>query len=321
LGSSGRSNPRHYDPDGPLGLLRRKDDGGGPTRWWPIVIVVATLVVSSGWLITRSPVFAARRVEVTGETHLSRAEVLRMARVDRGTNLFWFRAGVVETRLLRSPWIAEAIVTRSLPSTLRIAIRERRAVAQVRARPHLFLVVASDGTVLARRRTSRGLPSLTFDETSVPLLRRLGRPAWVIGAMPAWVRSRVHSVAQTADGSIVIHLDSGVPVYFGDATQVQQKDQALAAVLHWAIVGSHPLTSVNVQAPLAPTATLYTYEPPVIVSVTPPAAPTPSPFASPTPKVSPHASPTPSAKPSPSSTAARRSQAPTSKAGHAKHRR
>ena len=73
MGSSEKSNPRHYDPDGPRGLLRRGDDGTGPTRWWPIVIVVGALVVSSGWLITRSPVFAARRVQVTGRAHFTRA--------------------------------------------------------------------------------------------------------------------------------------------------------------------------------------------------------------------------------------------------------
>src|SRR5205814_2218861 len=127
---------------------------------------------------------------------------------------------------------------------------------QVRLRPRVVIVLATDGTVLARARHSRGLPWLTFDRTTVPVTRRVGPSAWVVGAMPKWVRSRVHSVAQTAGGSIVVHLASGVPVYFGDATEVQQKDQSLAAVLHWAIAGGHPLDSINVQAPLVPTATL-----------------------------------------------------------------
>jgi cell division protein FtsQ len=311
LGSSEKSNPRHYDPDGPRGLLRRGDDGTGPTHWWPIVVVVAALVVSSGWLITRSPVFAARRVQVTGDAHFTRDQVLRLAGVGRGTNLFWFHPGAAEKRLLRNPWIADAVVTRSLPSTLRIAIRERRAVAQIRVRPHQFLVVAADGTVLARSAGPHELPRLTFDKTTVPVVRRLGRPAWVVGAMPAWVRSRVHSVAQTAEGNIVIHLSSGVPVYFGDATQVQEKDQALAAVLHWAVVGGRPLASINVQAPLAPTATLHVYQPPVSVSVS---TPTPGPSSSP--------SPTPSTKPSPtpSSTTSRRSRSHTARTNHTKHR-
>ena len=319
MGSSEKSNPRHYDPDGPRGLLRRGDDGTGPTRWWPIVIVVGALVVSSGWLITRSPVFAARRVQVTGHAHFTREQVLRLAGVGRGTNLFWFHAGAAEARLLRNPWIADAVVSRSLPSTLRIAIRERRAIAQVRVRRHEFLVVAADGTVLARSATSRALPRLTFDQTSVPVLRRLGRPAWVVGAMPAWVRSRVHSVAQTAEGSIVIHLSSGVPVYFGDASEVQQKDQALAAVLHWAIVGGHPLASINVQAPLAPTATLHVYQPPVTVSVSP-ATPTPGASPSPSPTASTKPSPTPSPKPTPSSAPSRHSRSRTTRK-QTKHRR
>ena len=97
MGSSERSNPRHYDPEGPLGLLRRKDDGTGPRRW--LVGVVAGLVALAGaWWITTSPVFAARHVEVTGASHLTRADVLRVAGVGPGSNLFWFHAGSVERR-------------------------------------------------------------------------------------------------------------------------------------------------------------------------------------------------------------------------------
>jgi len=308
LGSSERSNPRHYDPQGPLGLLRRKDDGRGPARWWPIALIVAALLLASGWWITKSPVFAARRVEVTGESHLTRADVLRLAGVGRGTNLFWFHAQRAERLLRRSPWIAAAAVTRSLPSTLRIAIRERRPVGQVKLRKGKgYFVVAADGTVLAHSRTAGGFPMLTFDRTASSMLHRLGRSAWVVGAMAPWVRSRVHAVAQTSDGSIVVHLASGVPVYFGDATQVQQKDQALAAVLHWAIAGSHPLASINLQAPLAPTATLNVYVPPVVVPVAPSASP--SPGASP----SLGASPGPSVRPSPA-------RSPRSTVRHTKRR-
>src|SRR5207244_5481091 len=87
------------------------------------------------------------------------------------------------------------------------------------------------------------------------------RPAWVVGAMTSWLRSRVTSVLQTSDGSVVVHLASGIPVYYGDATQVVSKDRALAAVLRWALDGHHPLESINVRAPLAPTARLQVYIP------------------------------------------------------------
>jgi cell division protein FtsQ len=290
---SSRSNPRHYEAAGPRGLLRRKPDGSGPRRRWPIAVLIAVGLVASGWWMTNSPLFAARHVEISGQSHLSRADVLRLAGVGPGSNLFWFHAGNAEARLERAPWIAQAYVSRSLPSTLRIVVRERRPVAQVKQDTG-YLVVATDGTILARSPVSRGLPLLTFDPAEELSMRR--EPAWVVGAMSPWLRSRVAAVARTSDGSIVVHLSQGVPAYFGDAVQVQRKDQALAAVLRWAIAGHHPLESINLQAPLAPTARLNVYVPPVTVPVsidqTP--RPKPSPSATPTPKRSPSPGPSPS---------------------------
>src|SRR5207245_410583 len=116
LASSERSNPRHDDPDGPRGLLRRGADGSGPRRWWPIAMVAGVLLLTAGWWLTKSPVFSARHIEITGDSHLTRAEVLRIGGIGPGTNLFWFNAGVVERRLERDSWIATARVSRSLPS-------------------------------------------------------------------------------------------------------------------------------------------------------------------------------------------------------------
>ena len=317
--SSERSNPRHYDPEGPRGVLRRSADGAGPKRWWPITVIVALSLVGSLWWVTRSPIFSARQVEVTGASHLSRAKVLRLAGVGPGTNLFWLHTGAPEAKLERNPWIADAEVTRSLPSTLRITIHERTAVAQF-PRDGDFLVVATDGTILARRPVRRDLPLLTIDSATMPDHQRLGRSAWVVGAMSPWLRERVTRVLRTSDGSIVVHLQSGIPVYFGEAIDIQQKDQALAAVLRWALTGDHPVESINVQAPLAPTAKLYVYVPPVVVPVDPSAKPSPkaSPGASPSPSPSPSASAKES--PSPHRETVTKGMAPKSKR-HGRHPR
>src|SRR5205807_8719270 len=136
-----------------------------------------------------------------------------------------------------------------------------------------------DGTVLTRSGRGLSLPTITFDRRTPARLHRLGPPAWILGAMGDWLRSRVAGVQETSTGDFVLHLASGVPVYYGDAAAVQQKDQALAAVLKWAVAGGHSLVSVDVQAPVAPTARLDVYVPPS----PPPARSASTPNASPPP--------------------------------------
>jgi cell division protein FtsQ len=252
--------------------------------------------------VTRSPLFAARRIEVSGASHPSAARVIQLAGVGRGTNVFWLRTSAVQHRLERNPWIASARVSRSLPSTISIVVRERSPVAEV-ADGAGYRVIASDGTVLGRAVAPGAYPQLLVDPTQRGTVASAAR---VAGAMSQWLRGRVRSIADT-NGDVVVHLASGVPVYYGDSSFAVAKGEAAAAVLRWALAGSKQLVSINVRAPLAPTAQLP-YVPPVPIA--PPkaskhgktpkagASPTPTPSASPT-------APWASASPSPRVAAAK----------------
>ena len=290
--SSAQTVPRHAEPEGPRGILRRGPDAAGPAKRWTFVALAALALVVAGWGITRSPLFAARRIEVSGASHPSAARVIRLAGIGRGTNVFWLHTGAVQRRLERDPWIASATVSRSLPSTISIAVKERRPVAEV-ADGAAYRVVASDGTVLGRTLAPGAYPQLLVDSTERGAVASAAR---VAGTMGSWLRGRVKSIADT-NGDVLVHLASGVPVYYGDSSFAIAKGEAAAAVLRWALAGSKQLVSINVRAPLAPTAQLP-YVPPV--PVTPPTTPKPGKTrkagASPssTPSVSPRASPSPS---------------------------
>ena len=79
----------------------------------------------------QAPELALRTITVEGAERLSDAEVLGAAGVAIGDNVFAHSESEVVTALLDHPWIAEALVVRRLPGTLRITVRERAAVAIV----------------------------------------------------------------------------------------------------------------------------------------------------------------------------------------------
>ena len=269
---------------GPRGLLRR--DGATDTRAKRGTIVAACVLalLGIGFLITRSPVFSARHVEVTGASHLSRADVLRLARVGHGTNVFWLHTGPIERRLERDPWIASATVSRSLPSTISIGVVERVPVGEVQRAAGGYAIVAADGTVLGRTRAPGTYPTLLVDPSSRAALVSAAR---VAGGMDPWLLRRVRAI-DARSGSLVIRLVSGIPAYYGDTSDIAAKDHALAAVLRWALDGSQPVQSIDLRAPLAPTAQLPYTPPP---SPVPSPSPSPSPSGSASPKASPSASP------------------------------
>jgi cell division protein FtsQ len=266
---------------------------------------VSAIVVASVWGLTNSVVFHARDLSVTGTMHLSRSDVLRIAAVDEGTNVFWLHTGDVARRLERSRWVAHAEVSKSLPSTIRIVIKERTPVAELQ-KDAGFVVVAADGTELARTTIDPGLPRLVIDESLPSNEAEIGRTAWVSGGMSPWLRRHVRAVSRTSTGNVIVHLDSGVPAYYGEPTSILAKDRALAAVLRWALREKKDLRFIDVAAPGAPTARLDIDLPPVTVPLTGPGgapAASPGPGASPSASASPSPSPSPASSPSPSRSA------------------
>jgi cell division protein FtsQ len=293
-GSSQEIDPPRADEhaetvEGPRGLLRRGGSMDTRAKWLMVIAVSSFVLLSAAYVFTRSPMFEARHVDVTGRSHLSRAAVLDLAGVGRGTNVFWLHSGAVQERLEADRWIASATVSRSLPSTISIRIQERTPVAVVPDPSGGYNVVASDGTTLARAND----PGTTYPALLVDRAKpgALSIAASVAAGMDPWLRGHVRAI-DARSGTLVVRLRSGIPAYYGDTTAAAAKDRALGAVLRWALAGAKPVQSIDVRTPLAPTAQLP-YTPP---------APVPAPAPSPSKTREKHvkASPAPSPSPSPS---------------------
>lgn len=80
------------------------------------------------------------RVVVHGNQRLSKGEVLAMLSGLRGESLFWTDLDAWRGRLLSSPWVRDAALRRSLPSTVDVMISERQPIGLSRMHDELYLV-------------------------------------------------------------------------------------------------------------------------------------------------------------------------------------
>lgn len=83
-----------------------------------------------GWL-TGAQRFAIAEIEIEGSSRLSHGEVSNLLELSDSSNIFRTDMDTLESRLMASPWIAHAEVTRDLPNTLDVVIREHQAVAAI----------------------------------------------------------------------------------------------------------------------------------------------------------------------------------------------
>jgi cell division septal protein FtsQ len=80
------------------------------------------------------------RIIVRGNERLSQGEVLAVLSGLRGESLVWTDLDRWRQRLLASPWVRDAALRRSLPSTVEVVVWERQPVAISRLGPDMYLV-------------------------------------------------------------------------------------------------------------------------------------------------------------------------------------
>ncbi|MBI5674291.1 MAG: FtsQ-type POTRA domain-containing protein [Nitrospirae bacterium] len=79
-------------------------------------------------------------IEVSGNYHLSKEDVIRNLNINRGTNLLTLELNVVEARLRSNPWIKDVSLRKQMPDTLMIKIKEAAPKALLYQNSSTFLV-------------------------------------------------------------------------------------------------------------------------------------------------------------------------------------
>ena len=224
---------------------------------WVLVGAVMLLLCTVALGLSYTSLFSAKVISVTGQGHLDRVQVLRIAGLGSGTNLLHADLASAERRLEQDPWVADATVTRRLPGTLTIVVRERIPVAIAQGGPKASAYVSVEGTSMGDAPAGASLPMIiSSDGAAAPQAEDLITGAAVAAAMPRALRALTATIAVDPNGEITVVTRGGVVVTYGEATQLEAKGQSLKAVLGWAEREAEPITSVDVTVPGAPTAAL-----------------------------------------------------------------
>jgi cell division protein FtsQ len=123
---------------------RRKRDWRALVR---PVLQYGLLAAALGYAVYRTNSVAAYarvlqvdRIDVVGNERLSKGEVIAVLNGLRGQNIVWTDLDAWRRRLLASPWVRDAALRRSLPSTVQVVIFERRPMAIGRVNGEMYLV-------------------------------------------------------------------------------------------------------------------------------------------------------------------------------------
>jgi cell division protein FtsQ len=112
-----------------------------PALKYTVLALLTVYVVYRGTaVLANAPLLAIDRITVRGNQWLATAEVEAVLRQLRGENIVWADLDVWRRRLMASPWVKDAALRRSLPSTIEVVVFERVPVCIGRINGSLHLI-------------------------------------------------------------------------------------------------------------------------------------------------------------------------------------
>ncbi|MFI9718735.1 cell division protein FtsQ/DivIB [Streptomyces sp. NPDC052396] len=242
-----------------LSALHRRLTRGRRLLLWGAAAVLLGAGVT--WVLYGSSLLRATRVEVTGTTVLTPAEVREAAAVPLGDPLVSVDTGAIEDRLrARLPRVASVDADRSWPHTISLKVTERQPKA-VLEKDGKFIEIDGMGVRFATViRAPERVPRLTLetseDSPAAASTRRFGahrlerEGVRVANDLPAPVRQDTVAVRVRSYDSITVELTGGRTVVWGSGERGDAKARTLTALMKAAPGAKH----FNVSAPSAPAA-------------------------------------------------------------------
>jgi cell division protein FtsQ len=219
-----------------------------------VVATVAAGALYHFWLRDSSLV-AVNHVEITGLTTKDGPRIEAMLEsVAQDMTTLNVRKNELEEAASTFPVVGAIHVEPDFPHGMRIEVTERSAAALVSI-DGVPLPVAADGTVLRGLRPPEGLPLLRTDKPApdghVSDPRTL-RALLVAGAAPTGFPQRIERVSEGPEQGIVVALEDGPEIIFGDADLAAEKWTAAVRVL--ADGDAAGATYIDVRLPARPVA-------------------------------------------------------------------
>jgi cell division protein FtsQ len=109
-------------------------------KYGVVTLAAAYTVYSAAAVIARARVLRIDHIVVRGNKQLSSGEVIAVLNGLRGENIVWADLTAWRRRLLSSPWVRDAALRRSLPSTVDVMVSERAPIGIGRINSGLYLV-------------------------------------------------------------------------------------------------------------------------------------------------------------------------------------
>jgi len=191
--------------------------------WVCLGISGALITLCAAAYTSNCELFHVKRIDITGNAHVKRDEVLTLLDIEQGDNILSWNMNEARKRLQKHPWIKDLTISRSfVAASVKVSITEHRPIATLflKDRPYF---ISEDGLVFASSPgIYYGLMVNAPDYSREDMTKDLAQILKNIVNASALVRSKglaVQDAAVKPGGLVDIRLANGVTLtIFGEMT-------------------------------------------------------------------------------------------------------
>ncbi|MBL4937950.1 FtsQ-type POTRA domain-containing protein [Clostridium sp. YIM B02515] len=114
------------------------------------IISLVLLVSVTITLCLKLTYFNIAYISVINNHTINSDEIVKLSKINKGINIFYLNFKSVQTNLQSNPYILSADISRKLPNTIVISIKEREAVFYSK-RDNKYLIIDKNGIVLEEK--------------------------------------------------------------------------------------------------------------------------------------------------------------------------
>jgi cell division septal protein FtsQ len=216
--------------------------------------LIGTVLLAGAWAVLyHTPLFAARAITVTGETHETAAQIVQQAGLASHPALIDVNAAGVAQSIEQMPWVRSASVLVHWPDGVRIVVHEETPRLAMTEPGGKVAVLSTDGRVLevlAASATPPGLITFGGPAAAGAAGSTLGTAddvgLDVASTLPPSFVAQVTGVTVEKGGWVQLSMTTPILIDVGTATELPQKYEDISSVLSGASLHNGDVIDVSV---------------------------------------------------------------------------
>lgn len=227
-----------------------------------IAILLIAILAEAGYILMQSSFFDVRTIEVTGNSRVPRARIIKMSGINRKTGFFRLSEASVEKSIAQEPWIDKVDVDKTRFFNIRITVRERKPVAVLFTGSVYHLLDGNPVVIDVAKQNAFGPIPLIVDSPVKSSPKRGSRikdksvrnALDCLKGLDKRIIDEAGTLSAPSIDGLTINLKSGLVIMYGKAELTEQKNYAIDVILEEARKEGKEWKYIDVRVPSNPAA-------------------------------------------------------------------